>query len=152
MLFFGFFVCILFFISKADLNDGNIEIIAQECEKYDLTDGDHYLKSTQNDGTSIIFHVNCENGNMIISSDYLKDANDPSLTASLSPSSLLEGDISIADDSLESGINPIDDGTSSNGKWKSQTQYIIFLIIIIMISMFGIGFFFCYYIGVFVNL
>jgi len=128
--------------ADSNLNDATKEIVLLECEKFNLDDGTHYLKVTQSVEDSFIFEVACSNGNMLVDSAYMKyfqnngDVNDEGEVNSLS------SEITVADDEVKSGINPIDDSPTAYKKWKSKYQYVVFLVIIIMISVFGFGVFF----------
>jgi len=142
-LFLSFFSCLFFFLGKADSNNVDSKtIISMGCEKYDLTDGTHYLQITQNADAPVIIQIECDNGNMLVESDaYMNYFQDITLSSDTSKSS-----ITVVDDSdIETGINPIEDTNTSRKKWKSKSEYIIFLVIIIMISVFGVGVFLILY-------
>jgi len=141
----GFFTCFLILAGKAESNTNQEEkTLSLECQKYGLTDGLHYLKITQNKVTSFIIQIACENGDMIVDMDDYTTYLQGNVEDSASSSSAIE--ITVADEEVETGINPIDDDSSTyRGKFRTKSEYVIFLVIIIMVSVFSLGVFLVLY-------
>jgi len=137
----GFIFYFAVFLGKAE---ETTITISKECDNYELSDGIHYLKITQDSDNTYIIEIECNNGDMIINNDYVKYFIDNNNDNSVSSSS---AEITVADDEVKTGINPIDNSDSSTAtkKWASKSKYIIFLVIVIMVSLFILGIFLILY-------